>query len=433
MKVLFISTDLIAGNLAYLLKQEGHEVKLFIDSEPQRGNFSNLVEKTHDWEQELSWVGKDGLIIFDDVGYGRRQDELRAEGYTVFGGCELGDKLESDRQHAQEIFAEHGIKTVPIKNFKDMTAAIQFIKENKDAWVIKQNGHASKSLNYVPHFADGRDVLNVLENYSKNVKYQMRTVTLQKKVEGVEIGVARYFNGTDWVGPIEMNVEYKKFFPGDLGPATSEMGTLAWYDDNDTENKLFQETLAKLKPYLQKIGYRGDIDLGCIVNETGAYPLEATPRFGSPIVHLHSEIHQSPWGEFLLAIAKGEPYKLKWRRGYGIVILVTVPPFPYSKKLPHNSSYGINVYFDEKMKKEDFKHVHFEEVSLRAGDNQYYISDHRGYILYLTGMGQAVDQAQKKVYDLAKNIHIPKMFYRNDIGDKFEEESYDKLREWGYL
>jgi phosphoribosylamine--glycine ligase len=261
----------------------------------------------------------------------------------------------------------------------------------------------------------------------------MRTVTLQKKVEGVEIGVARYFNGTDWVGPIEMNVEYKKFFPGDLGPATSEMGTLAWYDDNDTENKLFQETLAKLKPYLQKIGYRGDIDLGCIVNETGAYPLEATPRFGSPIVHLHSEIHQSPWGEFLLAIAKGEPYKLKWRRGYGIVILVTVPPFPYSKKLPHNSSYGINVYFDEKMKKEDFKHVHFKEVSLRAGDNQYYISDHRGYILYLTGMGQAVDQAQKKVYDLAKNIHIPKMFYRNDIGDKFEEESYDKLREWGYL
>jgi phosphoribosylamine--glycine ligase len=433
MRILFISNDLIAGNLAYLLKKEGHEVKLFIDSVEQRNNFANLVDKTHDWEQELHWVGKDGLIIFDDVGYGKTQDELRSQGYTVFGGCELGDKLENDRQHAQEIFAEYGIKTVPIKNFKNIPAAMEFIKENKGAWVIKQNGHASKSLNYVAYFDDSRDVLNVLENYNRNLKYQDRTITLQQRVDGVEIGVGRYFNGTDWVGPIEMNVEHKKFFPGDLGPPTSEMGTLAWYDDDEEHNKLFQETLAKLKPYLQKINYRGDIDLGCIVNETGVYPLEATPRFGSPIVHLHSEIHLSSWGELLYAVAKGEPYKLKWRRGYGIVVLITVPPFPYSKKLPQNSSYGVNVYFDEKLKKEDWKHIHFEEISLRSGEEQYYISDHRGYILYVTGMGQTIELAQEKVYGLAKKIYIPKMFYRNDIGDRFMHDNKEKLREWGYL
>ena len=146
-----------------------------------------------------------------------------------------------------------------------------------------------------------------------------------------------------------------------------------------------------------------------------------------------SEIHSSPWGEFLLAIARGEQPKLKWKRGYGLVVLITVPPFPYSKKLPHNSSYGINIYFDEKLKKEDFKHIHFEEVSLRSDKIQHFISDHRGYILYVTGMGQTIEHAQKKVYDLAKKIYIPKMFYRNDIGDRFINGSQDQLREWGYL
>ena len=84
-RVLFVSNDLIGGNIAYLLKKEGHDVRLFIDDQKRRENFENLVEKTEDWMRELPWVGKDGLIVFDDVGYGKIQDDLRKDGYTVFG------------------------------------------------------------------------------------------------------------------------------------------------------------------------------------------------------------------------------------------------------------------------------------------------------------------------------------------------------------
>jgi len=249
MKVLFISSsNMMAANLAYVMKQEGHDVKLFIDDPDRKGNFENMVEKTDDWHAELSWVGKgaDSLVVFDDIGYGKIQDQLRAEGYSVFGGSAAADKLESDREFAQEVFAAHGIKTVPMKTFRDIPSAIDFIKKAKGAWVIKQNGHASKSLNCVAHFADSRDVINQLENYRANLGSEFGNITLQQKIEGVEIACARYFNGSDWIGPIEMNVEHKKFFPGDMGPATSEMGTLAWYDDNEN-NRLFQETLGKLK------------------------------------------------------------------------------------------------------------------------------------------------------------------------------------------
>ena len=59
----------------------------------------------------------------------------------------------------------------------------------------------------------------------------MDSIVIQKKVEGVEIAVARFFNGSDWVGPIEINVEHKDLFNGNLGPKTGEMGTLLWYID----------------------------------------------------------------------------------------------------------------------------------------------------------------------------------------------------------
>ena len=437
MRILFISSaNMIAANLAYVMKNEGHEVKLFIDEPDRKENFDGMVEKTDDWEKELKWVGKGAgsLIVFDDIGYGKKQDQLRAEGYSVFGGSALADKLESDREYGQKIFQEAGMKIVPIKNFKDIPSTIDFIKKHKGSWVIKQNGSASKSLNYVSHFDDGHDLINVLENYQTNLKGEMRTITLQQKIKGVEIACARYFNGTDWVGPIEMNIEHKKFFPGDMGPATSEMGTLAWYDE-DENNRLFQETLSKIKPYLQEISYRGCIDINCIVNETGAYPLEATSRFGSPINYLQTEFHRSPWGKLLKAIADGENYDLKCKRGYGVVVLLTVPPFPYAKKLREMSPKGMNIYFDPILEERHFHHVHFEGVAMKKSGNrnQYYVSDYQGYILYVTAVDKTVNLARAKINKLIGHIYIPKMFYRHDIGTNFVEDSYDKLRWWKYL
>jgi phosphoribosylamine--glycine ligase len=297
MNILLVSKDLIAGHLAALMSQEGHNVKLFIQEKKSKKSFDNIVEKTENWKKELKWVGKTGLIVFDDIGYGAIQEKLRRRGYSVVGGSRRGDYIEENRQYGKEIFSYYGMKTVPLLNFDDTTDAINFIEKHRGAWVIKQNDKMPKCLNFVGQREDGEDMISVLKSYDEN-GYSGKIISLQKKIDGIEIGVGRYFNGNDWVGPLEMNIEHKKLFPGDVGPTTSEMGTLAWYDDNE-KNKLFQETLAKLKPYLKEIDFRGDAEINCIVNEEGAFPLEATMRFGSPIIHLHSEIHQSPWGKFL--------------------------------------------------------------------------------------------------------------------------------------
>jgi phosphoribosylamine---glycine ligase len=438
MKILFISEDLVAGNMAYLLKKEGHDVKLFIYDKGRRNNFSNMVEKTDSWKEELKWVGKEGLIIFDGCGFGSIQDKLRNKEFSVVGSSELGNKLENDREYGNEIFKKYGLSTVPQINFDSIDKTILFVKENRKKWVIKQNssGTSLKSFNYVGMMDNAEDVIDVLTNYKTEIKYKNAIITLQEKIEGVEIGVGRYFNGTDWVGPMEINMEHKKYFPGDLGSTTSEMGTLAWYDE-DEDNKIFKLTLDKLKPYLKEINFKGDMEINCIVNEKGAFPLEATARFGSPIVHLQSEIHNSPWGDFLKAVADGKDYNLKWKEGYGIVVVVSVPtsqPFPFTKADHYISPKGIKIYFDE-VAEENMEHIHFEDVSTRKvnGKDEYYISDDRGYVLYVTAVGKTAEEAREKAYDLLKHIHIPKMFYRNDIGLKFIEDERVKLKEWGYI
>lgn len=327
MRVLILSRDLSWASLCHCLAREGHEVRVFLSHHQHADALDGLFEQAASLEAGVSWVGKDGLVVADHVGCGSLQDDLRAQGYSVVGGSAGGDKLEEDRPHCQRVLAEYGIPAIPTAHFSNAAHAIAHVRAHGGHWVIKQNGHAESTFCYVGQLPDGTDVIDVLAHYARNYG-DAGGFVLQQRVFGVEIGVAQYFNGQRWVGPVEINVEHKDLCAGDMGPKTSEMGTLMWYEASE-QQRLFQETLAKLEPYLRQVDFRGNIDINCIVNENGVFPLEVTARFGYPAFQLQTEIHVSPWGEFLKAVADGQDYALDWRRGYGLVALVAAPPFPY--------------------------------------------------------------------------------------------------------
>jgi len=148
-------------------------------------------------------------------------------------------------------------------------------------------------------------------------------------------------------------------------------------------------------------------------------------------MHLHEEFFISPMGEFLKAVADGKKYDLKFKKGFGIVVLVATPPFPYEFKSRKYYPEGIDIFFDNEIMKEGMSHVHFEEVSYWK--NKYYISSKTGYILHVAGIGKTVEESRKKAYKLIDSIIIPKMFYRTDIGLKFINEDQKKLKKWGWI
>jgi phosphoribosylamine--glycine ligase len=98
MNILFISEDLVSGNLTRILQNEGHKLRLFIKDRGRKNNLSRFVRKTDNWKKELKWVGKNGLIIVDSCSHGKIQEKLRRKDYSVVGGSYFAELLENDRE-----------------------------------------------------------------------------------------------------------------------------------------------------------------------------------------------------------------------------------------------------------------------------------------------------------------------------------------------
>jgi hypothetical protein len=191
-------------------------------------------------------------------------------------------------------------------------------------------------------------------------------------------------------------------------------------------NEIFKNTLLKMKPDLVNSGYAGYIDINCIANAKGIFPLEFTSRFGYPTISIQLEGITGEIGDFFYRLAKKEPVELKTKKGFQIGVVVVVPPFPFDDKEEFFIYKDLSVLF----RKNNLDGVHLGDVKLV--NDVWSIAGESGYVLVITGSGQTVEEARKQVYSRVKNIMLQNMYYRTDIGVKWYHES-DKLQTWGYL
>lgn len=423
-KFLFVSLIGLAVDLAWQVKKEGHDVRFYqkhYDDFIGEGFFKTV----DNWESHVKWAD---VIVFDDVeGQGKIAKKLREKGKLVFGGTPYTDKLEDDRSFGQNEMKERGIPILSYQSFKDFDEGIKYVQENPGAYVIKPSGQAQnyKDLLFVGQEEDGSDIIRMMETYKRVWAKRIKVFQLQKKVTGVEVGVGAFFNGHKFVMPINVNFEHKKLFPGELGPSTGEMGTSMFWS---SPNRLFNQTLKKFEDKLADEGYVGYIDLNCIVNSYGIYPLEFTARIGYPTIHIQLEGINMPAGEFIYNLASGADFELKTKKGFQVGVILAVPPFPYEdKKLFELSSKDTAVVFKKRSNGEG---VHIGDLKLVNGE--WTLAGYMGIAAIVVGTGQTMKQAQAQAYGRIQNILIPNMFYRTDIGDRWYEDS-DKLHNWGYL
>lgn len=422
-KFLFVSRWGEILDLAYTILNEGHDVKFFIEDKASREIGFGFVKKVNNWQKYIDWAD---LIVFDYTGYGAICDELRALGKLVFGGSNYTDLLELDRNFGQKELKKHGIKTLPFKEFSNFHDAINYVHQNPDTYVIKPCGEIQdlKQLLFVGNDDEGLDVIRILKAYEKSWGNTFGDFQLQRKVRGVEVSVSAYFNGKQFIKPLNVTFEHKKLFPNELGVSTGEMGSsMFWTNDSP----IFDATLKKFETTLAKQNFVGHIDINCIVNGNGIYPLEFTSRFGYPQVYIQSDGINEPLGNLIFKITNGENYSINTKKGFQIGTYIVVPPFPFTDRKSFELFSKDSVIIFKKEMKEGVHPIH-----LKCINNEWLVTGDTGIALLITGTGITMKDAQRMMQNRISNIIVNNSYYRTDIGNRWVEDS-DKLWAWGLM
>lgn len=422
-KFLFVSWESLSGDLAWQIKKEGHDVKIYIKEPDDADVYEGFLERVPDWKATIDWAD---VIVFDDVGFGSYAENLRKKGKLVVGGSIYTDRLEEDREFGQSEMKRLGMLTLPSWNFSSYDEAINFIKNNPGRYVFKPSGLTAgdfRDFLFSGKEEDGKDLHEMLSQNKKVLEKKIKQFQLQKFVSGVEVGMSAFFNGQKFIMPILIAFEHKRLFPGELGEMTGEMGTSMFWT---APNRLFKETTEKMENNLRESGYVGYIDINCIVNGRGIYPLEYTTRFGYPTISIQMEGVLSEWGEFTYALASGQNYEFKTKKGFQVGIVCVVPPFPHDEPKTTEIYRDLSILF----KKPNLEGVHLGDVKII--DGTWRVAGNSSYVLIITGSGSTMEEARRQAYSRIDNVMLINMFYRTDIGATWGEDS-DKLMTWGYI
>jgi phosphoribosylamine---glycine ligase len=419
LRILGIGPRVYLGDIYLTLQREGHEVRVFAQDAPEHRAFGGLIERVEDWRTELGWVGQDGIVLFESLGMGEAQDALRAEGYRVVGGSAFGDRLENDRAFGQAVLRAAGLPIAGSTGFDSPALALDWLARHPGRYVLKHDNSAHATT--VGEHPEGADIAFRLRRIPDG------RVLLMERLDGVEVGIGAYFDGTAFLQPACIDFEHKRFFPGEMGEMTGEMGTLASYENSEP---LFEATLGRIAPRLAEAGHVGYVNLNLMVDERGVWPLEFTCRFGNPGFAVLAALQRDGWGDLLARMAGRGAGGFATLPGWSVAIVLTVPPFP-AWDIPCTPEDDPPVFFHRPPEGDDRAHYHF--VDMRREGRQLLVHRRSGHAMIVTGTGPDVPAAQDAARARARNVIIPELRWRADIGDRFLASDEARLRALGWL
>ena len=409
MKILILSTEGDGLGVADGLQKEGHEVVFWCRDQKHARDLKGIVSRTESWRPH---VPSSDLIICDMVGYSHNLPTFQRYAKPVLSCNTIMDLLELDRVKAMKLAEALDIPTPTTYTFQNAREAKK--RPFKEEVYIKPCGNKNP-------ISTRRATCPAIYDYILSTLDPEEPVLLQEVVpEGVEVSTEGWFNGADWIHPFNHTFEEKKLMSGG-GVSTGCMGNVVVRAEQD---RLIQETLLKLTPFLRKASWKGPVDCNCILTKERPYLLEFTARMGYDAIEALMTGLREPIGTFLFEVATGVKKEMALTKDYMISVRLAAPPYPYTGK---SAMEGQPL---EGIVPENRKYIYLIGV-MKQGD-RLVTSGSDGIIAKVTATGRSVDEAQNRVYRTLSNIKGIDLFYRDDIGDRVPRD-LRKLKEWGWL
>jgi phosphoribosylamine--glycine ligase len=433
MVFLFINIGGDWESIAQRVKAEGHSIYYFKSKENLKGREDTGVgifekdEIVDDfWEVINKTDKKDLYILFDDNGYGDMADFLRLHGYHVIGGSAFCDKIEHERSLGTTLMKIIGLKVPPTHVFDKIDDGIKFVmsQPEDEKFVFKPEGEefAGSSKTYTSKGQqDLVDYLRWIKENELEKHYTIAKYELQEFIEGEEADFGYFFNGEDFVGKGGcIDIEEKKSADGNKGQAIGCAGNVVLYIKH---GKFYDQYVSKLIPFLRKVHYVGQISINCIFSSKDGQPygLEFTPRFGWDSVITEFSIYQEDnvkLSDFFMALANKTPFEFDTKK-----IATGVRVFTGSITLDKEDVSGRYFSFPKRLE----KYLWFYSVAKKEGS--YTIEDNP--VLVANYAAPTLQKSIDGVYKIMKQLNIPDILYRMEIGQR-AEEVLTFLRNWGW-
>ena len=397
------------GEGAQILKRielEGNEVGLFIKDKIYSSVFDGILPKV----DPDDFVDKDTVVFFDMSGNGKIADSFRRKGLLVYGASEYADRLEHDRQFGFDAMKKAGIKIPGFREFNDFKTGLEYVRASNKRLVFKPSGSMPCKLTYVSK--DAEELAAYMQFVEKQFGKHIDSFILQDFIEGVVVSSEFFSNGHQFMWPPNHTVEVKKSMNDDLGPSTGCSGNITWTCEDSS--KIIDAGVRLVESQCQAEQFTGNIDLNAVVNESGVYGLEWTPRFGYDATPTLLTLLSIDFGEFFHGLASGQLNEVEFTKKDAAGVRVTIPPYPAepqegidSEKFSPSQGVPIQGY------EENCENLYFYEVKM---DNDVLVhSQGTGVIALALGIGDTPEESLKGPYKILKALTVPDKQYRTDL------------------
>jgi len=363
-----------------------------------------LLALVRDEQPRLVVIGPEVALV---KGLG---DQLRAEGFAVYGPDAAAAELEGSKSFSKTLMDEAGVPTAKFETHTDADKAEALIRAWGAPIVVKASGLAAGKGVIVAQTVDeavdaARDMLS--GNSFGDAGSQ---VVIEEFLEGEEASCLFVVSG-DTILPLASSQDHKALLDGDLGPNTGGMG--AYSPAPCVTPEIEQEVLETIvRPTIEALKARGaefigTLYAGVMLTKNGLKTLEFNVRFGDPECQPLMSRLKSDLGEVLLAAAEKrlDGVTLDWDQRKALCVVVVSDGYPASFAkgqviggLDAVEAAGTTVFHAGTAAKDD--------AVVNSG----------GRVLGVTSLADSVGEAQVTVYSALKKLDWQGSFYRKDIG-----------------
>lgn len=327
--------------------------------------------------------------------------------------------LENDRENFKSLCKNLTVPTPSYVVLSDLDLVkdqysqyVSILKPNK----VKHDYYYRWSALDLSSYKTKDSVAKALEVFKKSHEYMnfdKLSYILESKIDGYEIAVGSYFNGTNFTGPILYMYEHKKVCAGNVGPNIEEPGVYITTEEPYCSSILLKH-FSKFEQYLKDRNYVGHFNVNFIVNDKDVYAIEPDCRYPFPAscAFFSDMLDQGiDLAEFHYNLAMGRDiYSGDWTPAKHMIgaMLFTLG-FPDCTSF-RNVIKGLPVEFEDNNK--------VFPLEMDYTDTGYVVSDDifSGHLLQIASSGSTLEEARSNYLNQMQSIGYPFKIYRTDIG-----------------